>query len=181
MTKMSRRAALYLMAAMPLAACETTKSTPTPTGDMDPGDLEFVTNAFNIIEFDRDECTIAQKQATSAEVRALAVEMLQQANDFDAKLRPIAAAIGIKPPNVLRTNLKIRAARLKLGQGRDFDKSFLEDQIFSHQDTLNMQQAMMDSTTGNPQLKDLSRQGTTILTDNLKKLHDLQRKVMMMR
>jgi putative membrane protein len=181
MTKMSRRAALFLVAAIPLAACETTKSTSAPTGDMEPADLDFVADAFNIIQFDRDECTIAQAQATSPEVRALAGQMLQQANDFDAKLQPIAASLGIKPPNVLRTNLKIRAARLKLGQGRDFDRSFLEDQIYSHQDALNMQQSMMDAPTGSQALKDLSKQGNVILADNLKKLHELQRKMMMMR
>jgi hypothetical protein len=44
-----------------------------------------------------------------------------------------------------------------------------------------MQQSMMDAPTGSQALKDLSKQGNVILADNLKKLHELQRKMMMMR
>ncbi len=177
MKNITRRAALLVVAGAPLAACGTTQS--TSTGDMSPDDLDFVTNAFNIIQFDRDECTIAQTQAKAAEVRAIAAELLKQANDFDAQLRPIAAAAGISPPTVLRTGLKIRAGRLRLGQGSDFDRSFIEDQIYSHEDALNMQQMLMDLPGGNPQLKALSRQGTALVQTNLAKLHALQRQLML--
>jgi predicted outer membrane protein len=183
MQTITRRAALsaaLLTAGAALAGCETTKSTASASGDMSPDDLEFVTNAFNIIEFDRQECTIAQAQATTPQVRSLAVDFLKEANDFDAQLRPIAAASGITPPNILRTDLKVRAARLRLGQGLEFDKSFIEDQIVSHQDAINMQQTMMDTPGGNAKLRELSRKGNVILARNLARLREVQKTLIMM-
>ena len=153
---------------------------PSPPGQS-PDDLSFGTDAFNLIDFDRQECTIARTQSKNPEVRALAEQFLQQANEFDARLRPIAAEAGVKPPTVLRSNLRVRAARLRLGQGLDFDRSFVEDQIASHQDTLNMQDAIVNTPGSNPKLQELSRQGNEILRTNLASLHELQRKLMTMR
>jgi predicted outer membrane protein len=137
MATITRRAGIILAAVSTLTACGTTHS--TSSGDMNPSDLEFVAGAFNIIQFDRQECTLAQTEARAPEIRSLAAQLLHQANDFDAQLRPIAASAGIKPPTDLRTDLRIRLGHLRLNQGLDFDRSFLEDQITSHQDALNMQ------------------------------------------
>jgi len=183
MATFTRRAALTaaaLATGAALAGCQTARPT-SSSGDMNPDDLDFVTNAFNIIEFDRQECTIAQTQARTPEIRALAAQLLQQANDFDARLRPIAASAGIKPPTVLRTDLRVRAGRLRLGQGLDFDRAFIDDQIVSHQDALNLQEAMTSTSGSNPQLQALSRQGTDIIRTNLAKLHELQGKMRTMR
>ena len=174
----TRRAAMLLPllgAAAALAGCQTTQaSASSPTGDMSGSDLEFVTNAFDIIAFDRDECTIAQTSAKSPEVRALAAKLLSEANQFDADLRPVAAESGIKPPTVLPSRLRIRAARLRLGQGPDFDRSFLADQIASHQDILNFQYVVLSSTTSNPKLAELSRRGDGLVRANLAQLQVLQ-------
>jgi len=183
MTTFTRRAALttlVLTAGAALAGCQTAHST-SSSGDMNPDDLEFVTNAFNIIEFDRQECTVAQTQAKTPEVRALAAQLLQQANDFDARLRPIAASAGIKSPTVLRTDLRVRAGRLRLGQGLDFDRAFIDDQIVSHQDALNLQEMVTSTSGSNPQLQALSSQGTDTIRTNLAKLHDLQARMRTMR
>ena len=193
MATMTRRAALLaaaLTAGAALAGCQTATTTTAPSatagdtmavGAMSPNDTEFVTNAFNIIEFDRQECNIVQSQSKNPEIRALAAEFLKQANDFDMRLRPLAASAGLKPPTVLRTDLRVRSGRLRLSQGRGLDRAFIDDQIVSHQDALNLQEDMMASPGGNPQLQELSKQGTDILRTNLAKLHTLQRKMMAMR
>ncbi len=185
MTQMTRRAALMLAplaAGAALAGCQATKATATSSaGDMSPSDLDFVTNAFNIIEFDRQECTLAQTQARTPDIRALATKLLNEANDFDAALLPIAAEAGIKPPTVLRTDLRIRAGRLRLGQGLDFDRAFLDDQISSHQDTLNLQEMMMQTPGANPKLSALSQKGNQIVRANLDLLRAQQRKMMLAR
>lgn len=181
MATITRRAAMtaaLLTTGAALAGCQTTKS--TSTGDMSSDDLEFVTNAFNIIEFDKQECTIAQAQAQTPQVRMIASDFLAQAIDFDAQLRPIAASAGITPPTVLRTDLKVRAARLRLGQGIEFDKTFIDDQIVSHQDAINMQEAMMNTPGSNPKLRELSSKGSVILAKNLVRLHAAQKMMIMM-
>ena len=120
MTVTTRRAALLLplAASIALAGCQTTQASATSSGgDMSVADLEFVTNAFDIINFDREECGLAQTQAKSPEVKAIAGTLLAQANQFDAELRPVAQEAGVKPPTILPTRLRIRAGRLRLGQG----------------------------------------------------------------
>ena len=176
MTRRTALAAALLTAGAALAGCQSTKA--TSTTDMSPNDLSFVTDAFNIIEFDRQECTLAQTQAKNPEVRALAAQLLQQANEFDTRLRPLAASAGVKPPTVLRTDLRVRSARLRLQQGPDFDRSFVEDQIVSHQDTLNLQEMMAGTPASNPALQALSQQGNDILRANLARLHELQATMM---
>jgi len=183
MATFTRRAALttaVLAAGTALAGCQSARPT-SSSGDMSPDDLDFVANAYNIIEFDRQECVIAQTQARTPEVRALAAQLLQQANDFDERLRPIAASAGIKPPAVLRTDLRVRAGRLRLGQGLDFDRAFIDDQIVSHQDALNLQEMVVSSPGTNPQLQALSRQGTETIRTNLAKLQELQGRMRTMR
>ena len=176
MTMMMRRAALTLATGGMLAACESTRS--KSSSDVSASDLEFVTNAFNIIEFDLQECTLAQTQAQSSEVRAIAAQLLRDALSFKARAAPVAASAGILPPTVLRPDLRVRVAHLRLNQGLDFDKTFIEDQIFSHQDALNMQE-MVANTPGNPRIAALSREGTSIVRTNLAKLRALQLKIML--
>jgi predicted outer membrane protein len=178
MATITRRAGIILATTAILTGCGTTSA--TSTGDMSPGDLEFVTGAFNIIEFDREECTLAQTQAKLPEVKTLAAQLLQEANDFDARLRPIVAAAGITPPNVLRPDLRIRVAHLRLNQGLDFDSTFVEDQIASHQDALNMQENLIATPNSNPRLQTLSREANSILRTNLTKLRALQKRIFMM-
>jgi putative membrane protein len=181
MTVLTRRAALMLapLAAGALAGCQTTQAVATsPASDMSPSDLEFVANAFNVIEFDRQECTLAQTQAMSPQVKAIAAKLLADANNFDAALRPIAAEAGIKPPTVLRTDLRVRAGRLRLGQGRSFDRAFIEDQIVSHQDSLNLDEMIMSQPSTNPKLAELSRRGHDLVQSNLEALRAIQRQMM---
>jgi predicted outer membrane protein len=178
MATITRRSGVILAATTILTGCGTT--TATSTGDMSPDDLEFVTGAFNIIEFDRQECSLAQTQARLPEVKTLAAQLLQEANDFDARLRPLVAAAGIKPPSVLRPDLRIRVAHLRLNQGLDFDSTFVEDQIASHQDALNIQENLIATPNSNPRLQALSREAHTTMRANLTKLRALQRKILMM-
>jgi predicted outer membrane protein len=176
MATMTRRAALMLATGGLLAGCDTTRS--RSSSDLSASDLEFVTNAFNIIEFDLQECTLAQTQAQSPEVRALAAQLLQDALNFKARVVPVAASAGISPPTALRTDLRVRVAHLRLNQGLDFDRIFIEDQIFSHQEARNMHE-MVANTPGNPQIAVLSREATSIVRANLEKLRALQRKMML--
>ncbi len=181
MIVMTRRAALLLAPlAAGLAGCQTTRAVATaPGSDMNAADLDFVTYAFNVIQFDRDECGIAEAQSKSPEIKAIAAKLLDDANGFEAKLAPIAAEAGIKPPTVLRTDLRVRAGRLRLAQGRDLDRAFVEDQIFSHEDARNLQDMMMNEQGGNPKLAALAREGFDLVNANLVQLRELQQRMMM--
>jgi predicted outer membrane protein len=80
---------------------------------------------------------------------------------------------------VLRTDLRVRAGRLRLAQGRDLDRAFVEDQIFSHEDARNLQDMMMNEQGGNPKLAALAREGFDLVNANLVQLRELQQRMMM--
>ena len=110
-----------------LAGCGT-RATSVPGGDVNQADLDFVTQAYNIIIFNREECSLAQTYAHSPEVKEIAAKLLKDTNAFAAKLEPIMKARGINPPTELRRDLRVRLYHLRLGYGLDFDRSFIDDQ-----------------------------------------------------
>ena len=109
-----------------LAGCGTTAS--APGGDVSQADLEFVTDAYNIVTFDREECSLAQTYAHSPEVKEIAAKLLNDANAFAVKLDQYMKARGINPPTQLRSDLRVRLYHLHINYGLDFDRSFMSDQ-----------------------------------------------------
>ena len=178
MSRPARRTIMLLPILALLAACQTSIATPSSaSAGVTPAEIDFVTNASAIISFDRDECGLAQAQAKSPEVRAIAAKLLADANQFDEDLRPVAAQSGIKLATILPTTLRNRAARLRLGQGSQFDQSFIADQIASHQDALNLTESVIGTPSSNPSLAALSKQGDALVRANLEQLLALQRRM----
>src|SRR5271165_6341111 len=119
--------ALAMPAALFALAAFATTATSAPGGDMNQADLDFITQAYNIIIFDREECSLAQTYAHTPEVKEIAAKLLNDANALAAKLDPIMEARGISPPTQLRTDLRIRLYHIRLNHGLDFDRSFITD------------------------------------------------------
>ena len=157
-----------------LAACQSSTAT-SSTGAASPGDLQFATNASRIIRFDQEECTLAQAHATNPEVRALAAQLLDEANAFQARLAPAAARAGITLPDTLDDTRRVRIGHMNLQNGLDFDRTFVSDQIISHQDAVDMVEAM--PATSHSALGQLAQRGNALIRTNLQKLLDLQRRL----
>ncbi len=155
-----------------LAACQGPVAQST-TSNANPAEVNFVTNAYQIIEFDRREGALAQTQARNPRVKALAQQLTSEANDFAAQLAPVAADAGIKPPTVLRNDLRVRLAHMQLQQGLDFDRTYLSDQIASHEEEVMMQDSM-SSANVRPSFADLIQKGQAIIRRNLDTLRSLQ-------
>jgi len=165
-----------------MAGCAPESQTATtataPAGsNVSQGDLAFITNAYNIVEFDRTIALQAQSSAHDPRVRALAADLVREAEAFRAKVKPVADAAGIRPPETLsfgqRSDLQERMVGLNRTGSRAYDRQFLEDEIATHQEALRRQQQMADDPGGNPQLKALAVEGTQILRTNLAKLQAL--------
>jgi predicted outer membrane protein len=179
---LTRRAALSMAplgAALVLAGCQRTAATATAGSGVSQDNLDFISNAYNIITFDEETCRVAQTQARDPRVKALAQQLLDQATAFREKVKPIADSLGIMPPSVLRSDLRVRLAHQRLQHGLDFDQTFLEDEIASHTDALNSQEMMMTMQGGDPRLVEFSKQGTALLKANLEKLRSLQKSLML--
>ena len=156
-----------------LAACQAPTAKPTAGSTANPAEVNFVTNAFQIIEFDRQEGKLAQTQAKNPRVKALAAQLTDEANQFADKLAPVAADAGIKPPTVLRNDLRVRLGHMQLQQGLDFDRTYVADQIATHEEEVMMQDSM--NTAGvSPAFATLMGQGQDIIRRNLDTLRGLQ-------
>ena len=171
-TRLTAAAALLL-----LAACNNQNAKPTSSAvSVNPAEVQFTTDAYQIIEFDRQEGALARTQAKNPAVRAISEQLTNQANDFAARLGPTAAAASIRPPSILREDLRVRLGHMRLQQGQDFDRTYVGDQIASHEELLRMQGSMSEGAVS-PQFAALMRDGTTLVRDNLEKLRTLQRQV----
>ncbi len=169
-TRLWAAAALVL-----LAACQNQNAKPT-SGAANPAEVQFTTNAYQIIEFDRQEGALARTQAKSPAVKAISEQLTNQANEFAARLAPTVAASSIKPPTILRNDLRVRLGHMRLQQGQDFDRTYVGDQIASHEELLRMQGGMNEGAVS-PQFAALMREGTSLVRENLEKLRALQRQV----
>ncbi len=170
-TRLTAAAAFLL-----LAAC-TNQNAKSTSGAANPAEVQFTTDAYQIIEFDRQEGALAKTQAQSPAVKAISDQLTRQANEFAERLAPTAAAASIAPPRVLRTDLRVRLGHMRLQQGLDFDRTYVADQIASHEELLRMQGGVGDEGAVSPQFATLMRDGTSLIRENLEKLRALQRQV----
>ena len=169
-------AAAAFAALLTLTGCETPMA--QPGAGANPYDVEFITNAEQIIMFDRAEGELARTQAQSAEVRNFALDLVRQADEVDARIKPVAAQLGIALPDVLRYDLRVRLSHMRYQQGLDFDATYIDDQIASHVESLRMLEAMPASGASEP-LKAIATQSVAIITRNTARLKALQRKMML--
>jgi predicted outer membrane protein len=167
-----------LLASLALAGCGREEATAPAQAHVSSYDLSFITNLYNVVEFDRQ--VIGQELARTPDPRvaALARDLLREANDMDAKVRPIAEREGIVPPDTVsfrqRADLQTRIASV-MGTGTyDFDEEFLTDEIDSHVEALQRVKDMAAEPAGNPELKALSEQAAGLLQTNLDRLRALQ-------
>ena len=159
-------------ALLSLAACQSPTAQSTG-GTATPDEVAFVTNAYQIIKFDQEESTLAKTEAKDPRVQALAARLLDEANQFETQLAPVAASAGIKPPNILRNDLRVRLGHMRLQHGLDFDRSYLNDQIASHEEALREEDAMKTHETGS-RFADLADHGEVLLRMNLQALRVLR-------
>lgn len=159
-----------------LAACQGQNARSTAGSDANPAEVQFTTNAYQIIEFDRQEGALAQTEAKNPKVKAMAQQLTAQADAFAAQLAPTASAAGITPPRVLREDLRVRLGHMRLQQGLDFDRAYVADQIASHEEVLRMENGT-NTRGASPQFASLMQQGTSLLQTNLDTLRTLQTQI----
>ena len=176
--QLATSALAFVIAAAAVSGCGQTSATAPVGSNVSPADLAFITNAYNVTEFDRTIAAEAQTRASDPRVRALAAELLLEANQFRDKVNPVAEQLGIQPPAVVsfgqRADLQERVANLIRTGGHDYDREFLDDEIATHEEALSRQQRMAADSGGNPQLRALSAEGTGLLRTNLAKLQALR-------
>ncbi len=162
-----------------LAGCNaTTATTSQGAGDSPAGktDIAFITSSTDIIQFDREEGKLAAKDSRNPAVLAEANRINSSAEYFAKQIYPAAARAGIKPPADLPTGLRVRLDHMHRQQGIDFDRDYVDDQIYSHQTNLYQLQDEAEHGT-DPELKALAQRAVPVVQDDITRLRALQRRV----
>ncbi len=159
-------------ALLALAACQAPVAVSTG-GTATPAEVSFTTNAYQIIQFDREEGKLAETQAKSPRVKAIAQQLMTEADQFAAKLDPVAASSGIKPPTELRNDLRIRLSHMRVQSGFDFDRTYVDDQIASHEEAIMMQDSMAGGAVS-PAYATLIKDGQAAVQKNLDQLRSIR-------
>ena len=157
-----------------LAGCEST--TATPAAGANTADAAFITDAYQIIQFDQQEGQIAQKQAKDPRVKAIAARLMEEANNYAEQIGPLARQAGIKPPTILRYDLRVRLGHMQIQNGLDFDRTYLDDQIASHEEAVRNEE-MMNPATYSQGLMSLSQSGNSLIRNNLADLRSLRAQI----
>jgi len=69
------------------------------------------------------------------------------------------------------------ASLIHLARGSDFDRSFIDDQIASHQELLDREEMLLGTPGQNPQLVALAKEGTVTLRQDVAELRAIQRQL----
>jgi putative membrane protein len=147
------------------AGCSSTASAPA-TAAVNPQDLNFVTAASQLIQFDLAECTITQHNVLTAPVTAVAEKDCADAAHYSPILSQQAAAMGVTLPNDLRYDLKAEFVQLNYNPVPSADVAFLTGQIGSHESALAVFQDEAKNGS-NPQLIALAAQTAPVAAANL--------------
>lgn len=161
-----------------LAGCSSTMATAPLGSRVSANDLSFVTNLYNIVDFDREITTGLLAKGPDPRVAALARDFVAQGDSLIARVAPIAAAEGILPPGgqrfAQRADLQVKIASVMGSRPIDYDQEYLADEVYSHEQALQSARAMANQSEGSPQLMAASADATKILEVNLSRLRALQ-------
>jgi putative membrane protein len=167
MPRVKTLAALAL--ALQATACTTTAQAP-PQTTLSTQDLNAVTTAYQLIQFDLAECLVLVPNGASPRIAALGAHICQDATIYQAKLQAVAQADNITLPTSLRYDLNSEYVQLHYHVGAGTDIGYLRDQIGSHEAALAIFED--ESVNGtDPQVKAISTAAVPVVQGNL---NDLQ-------
>lgn len=145
--------------------------TPTPSAQ------EFVNKAAKSDAFEIAAAKLAATNATSAEVKAFAQQMIKAHTDSSAKIK---AAAGKAKPAItidaaLTSDQKEDLAELKALTGAKFDEEYIDGQVDAHEDALALMRSYASGGTDSA-LKTTAGEIASVVERHLKTARDLETK-----
>lgn len=168
-----------LCLALPVAGCATRANQPLPqeqilTGQtLNQTDANFVTESFRIVQMDNEEGQLAATQSNNPQVRALAAEIVAKANQLYPLMQDTIQKNGITPPRELPQDLRARLDKTRAARGAAFDRSYLADQVETHQRAVRVFQAEQ-ARTQDAGMRALVDRALPVVQEDLGKLQSLQ-------
>ncbi len=151
-----------------LAACTTTAQAPQTSG-LAPQDLNAMTSAAQLIQFDLAECEVLGAGGVTPSVAAISQKICADASAYKGQLDSLAAANSVTLPNDLRYDLKVKVVALRYHASPNVSAQYLSDEIDSHKTALLI---LKDETANgaSPSVKAFATQATPLVQGNLNAL-----------
>jgi putative membrane protein len=153
---------------------------PMGSGQMGPGQMgdhtmDFVTKAAQSDEFERREGRLAEMRSHNPHVKQFAAMMVKAhtKTTMDLKRAIHMAGMTPPPPPMLTDDQMQMMASLKSMHGRDFDKTYIDQQVQAHQMTLEVMQGYAQNGRPGP-IKDAAQQTTPLVQHHLDMAKDIQ-------
>ncbi len=165
------------------AGTDTTTSTPArPSAEkpMTDGEIVAVTSTANAGEIELAQ--LASKTAQSPDVKNFAAMMIAQHRDMETKGKTLAAKAKITPAEsaaakTLKSDEQATLSTLKSQTGKDFDKAYMDAQVKTHRDVLNMIDNKLLPSAQNGDLKTMLTDARSHVATHLAKAEEIQQKL----
>ncbi len=168
----SNKQKLYLTAVaaglLTLSACTTAAQAPE-NSSLTQVDLDALTAAYQLINFDLQECELLPAHTSAPQVTAVATKICSDAARFQPLVEQLAAAHNVTLPNSLSYNLRAQYGALNYRPWPSFDVNYLQDQIASHEQALALF-GEEGQETHDPNIKAFVKESIPVVQDNLQRL-----------
>ena len=148
-------------------------------GSMGPGmgdhTMDFITKAAQSDEFERREGRIAEMRSHNPHVKHFAAMMVSAHTKTTQGLKKAIHMAGMAPPPppMLTAEQTHMTDDLKAAHGRDFDKTYIDQQVQAHQMTLGVMQDYAQSGHPGP-IKDAAMKTAPLVQQHLDMAKDIQ-------
>jgi putative membrane protein len=105
----------------------------------------FVDNAGQGNMYEIEAAKIAEQKSKSADVKAFAKMMVADHTALQAEMAPLIAKAGKTAPTDLDQRRKGFLDNLKAADAKDFDKTYIDQQVAAHDETLTLMKGYADN------------------------------------
>jgi putative membrane protein len=161
--------------AQPMNGSAPMQSGPMQAGTMGDRTLDFITKAAQSDEFERREGRLAEQRSHNPHVKKFAAMMVSAHTKTTIGLKKAIREAGMTPPPppMLTDDQTHRMDDLKGMHGPDFDKTYIDQQVQAHTDTLAVVQAYADHGRPGP-IKDAAQKTAPLVQQHLDMAKDIQ-------
>lgn len=114
------------------------KMSASTTGSHDTG--AFVSNAVQGNMYEIEAAKLAEQKSKTAAVKDFAKQMVKDHTKLAADMKPLISAAGQTPPTDLDQRRKGMLDNLKAADAASFDKTYADQQVAAHDETLTLLQ-----------------------------------------
>jgi putative membrane protein len=166
------------------AGMDTSAQTTAPAKPADKqltdAQIVTVTSTANTGEIEMGE--LAKKSATTPDVKNYAAMMITQHRDLETKGKTLVTKVKITPAEsdqstALKNEVNTTITELKTQKGKDFDKAYIESQVRTHREVLDLIDNKLLPNAQNGELKTQLTDARSHVASHLAKAQELQAKL----